>query len=98
MYHKQNQMKKIVLFIMCLMVFAGCSRNTNYYEEPVPNPENTDNKNEAQKNAEKVFGTTFDSNQDWCSTTNGQVTIEVNISVTMVHLLVEVSEVKEDCP
>lgn len=91
-------MKKIVLFIMCLMVFAGCSRNTNYYEEPVPNPENTDNKNEAQKNAEKVFGTTFDSNQDWCSTTNGQVTIEVNSSVTMVQLLVEVSEVNEDCP
>lgn len=91
-------MKKIVLVVMCLGLFFSCG-NKDLYEEPVPTPENNENAQEnAQENAEKVFGTTFDPNQDWCSTLNGEVTIEVNETVTKVQILVEVCEVNEDCP
>lgn len=90
-------MKKVLALVMCLGVFAGCNRGVDLYEAPVDKPENTNNENKLEEQAEKVFGVVFDENQDWCSTTSGEVTVQVNASVKKVQLLVEVCEVTEDC-
>ena len=92
-------MKKIVFAAMCLMGLASCSK-TDFYQDPVDpvKPEETMSQEDAVKHAEEVLGFTIDPNQDWCTTVNGEVNVQVNASVKKVQLLVDICEVEEDCP
>ena len=86
-------MKKIVFGLsICLLTLTGCGEK-NLYEGPVTPPVDPD---PVKENADQVFGYSFDPNQDWCSTTTGQLSIYVNASVKKVQLLVEVCEVLDD--
>ena len=86
--------KSIIVSVVSLMVFAGCSHNVDLYE----GPENTTSKEDINNNVKKVFGTDFASNQDWCTTTSGELTILTDASVSKVQLLVNVREVYDDAP
>lgn len=70
-------MNKSTIFAFAgMMLFASCSRNIEYLGPLVNEP----TAEEISANVEKVFGVTFDPNQDWCTTTNGKVTITINNS------------------
>ena len=86
--------KSIIVSVVSLMVFAGCSHNVDLYE----GPENTTSEEDINNNVKKVFGTDFASNQDWCTTTSGELTIQTDASVSKVQLLVKVREVYDDVP
>ena len=86
--------KSIIVSVVSLMVFAGCSHNVDLYE----GPENTTSEEDINNNVKKVFGTDFASNQDWCTTTSGELTILTDASVSKVQLLVNVREVYDDVP
>ena len=83
---------------MCLGVFVSCSHEVNLYEPPVEDNGNTVSNEEIKDNAEDMLGVTLDPEQDWCTTTSGEVTVTVNASVSKVQLIVKVCEVTEDCP
>ena len=62
-------MKKSVFFAIAgMVVFASCSKDFDFSA-----PEVT--AEQINENVEKVFGVTFDPNQDWCTTQSGKVTI-----------------------
>lgn len=61
-------MKKNVLFVAGLLLMASCSHDMDF-----PTQEDA-----VKTNVEKIFGVTFDPNQDWCTTANGKVTITIN--------------------
>lgn len=68
-------MKKssLILFAAAgLMTLASCSRDTEIF--------NAENAKDAaiKANVEKIFGVTFNPNQDWCMTTSGKVTLTIN--------------------
>jgi len=86
--------KKIIVSVVSLMVFAGCSHNVDLYEGPA----NTTSEEDINNNVKKVFGTDFASNQDWCTTTSGELTVLTDASVSKVQLLVKVREVYDDVP
>lgn len=62
-------MKKNVLFFMLLTtLFTGCLKHDfPGYEENM--------KQQIDENVTKIFGTNFDPDHDWCTTTNGEVTV-----------------------
>ena len=85
-------MKKMTTFAAIgLLVLASCSKSTDLYQPPVEPEIPTPN-----ANVQKVFGTTFDPNHDWCTTVNGKVTILVNSSIKTVQVLVYLEHVDED--
>lgn len=91
-------MKKIVSVVMSMVVMASCSP-TDYYQEAAPATPQENTINEEQiKHAEEVLGFEIDPNQDWCTTVNGEVTVQVDASVKKVQLLVNICEVEEECP
>ena len=87
-----------------LLVLASCSKSTDLYQPPVepeiPTPvtptEPEITQEDINANVQKVFGTTFDPNHDWCTTVNGKVTILVNSSIKTVQVLVYLEHVDED--
>ncbi|SEF89954.1 protein of unknown function [Xylanibacter ruminicola] len=91
-------MKKLFPIAICgLLLFMGCSKSKDLFDTPVdppspPGPVTPDSNDEISANVQKVFGTTFDPNQDWCTTTSGEVKITANASIQTVQLLVYVSE------
>lgn len=88
-------MKKIVLFALAsLMLLASCSRGVDLYQDP----ENKTSEEDINNNVKSVFGVDFASNQDWCTTTSGELTILADASVSKVQLLVKVREVYDDVP
>lgn len=88
-------MKKNVLFaFVSLMLFASCSRGVDLYQDP----ENKTSEEDINNNVKGVFGVDFASNQDWCTTTSGELTILADASVSKVQLLVKVREVYDDVP
>lgn len=88
-------MKKGLLFaVVSLMMSVSCSHGVDMYEGPVDNTSEEDIKD----NVEKVFGVTFASNQDWCTTASGELTILSDASVKKIQLLVKVREVYDDVP
>ena len=88
-------MKKNVLFAFAsLMLFASCSRGVDLYQDP----ENKTSEEDINNNVKGVFGVDFASNQDWCTTTSGELTILADASVSKVQLLVKVREVYDDVP
>lgn len=88
-------MKKNVLFALAsLMLLTGCSRGVDLYQDP----ENKTSEEDINNNVKGVFGVDFASNQDWCTTTSGELTILADASVSKVQLLVKVREVYDDVP
>ena len=88
-------MKKNVLFALAsLMLLASCSRGVDLYQDP----ENKTSEEVINNNVKSVFGVDFASNQDWCTTTSGELTILADASVSKVQLLVKVREVYDDVP
>lgn len=83
--------KNVLLVIAGLLMLAGCSKEKDVFTLT------QDDINTAlgKANAEKVFGVTFDPNQDWNSTVSGEVTIKADPTVKKVQLLVNVSEVND---
>lgn len=88
-------MKKKVLFALaCLMMLASCSHSVDLYDETANNA----SEEEVKGNVKNVFGVDFASNQDWCTTASGELTILADASVKKVQLLVMVREVYDDVP
>ena len=88
-------MKINVLFALAsLMLLASCSRGVDLYQDP----ENKTSEEDINNNVKGVFGVDFASNQDWCTTTSGELTILADASVSKVQLLVKVREVYDDVP
>ena len=89
---------KISLFTAALgiLVFTSCSKPTDLYN-PQPEPVNpTSQEEEIKDNVQKVFGVTFDPNQDWSSTTTKEVTINANSTIKKVQVLVYLDAVDEE--
>jgi hypothetical protein len=72
--------KKLFYLAISALVLTGCSKNDLGGTPP------TDQET-IKKNVEKVFGTKFDANHDWCTTASGQVTINgITSGTTKVQL------------
>lgn len=85
-----------------LLLLASCSKSTDLYEGPAPvdpptpvTPTETTS-DDINANVQKVFGVTFDPNQDWSSTITGEVTINANSSIKRVQVMAYVSSTNED--
>jgi len=80
-------MKKVVIYSLFAIALAGCSEDKTMAdgEQPV----NADPAAIAE-NVEKVFGVTFDPNQDWKMLTNEQVTITANAEETDIFSVARV--------
>ena len=80
-------MKKIFICMTAMMLMlTGCMKNEmpDYSEYQ---------KQQINENVQKVFGTTFDPNHTWCTTTAGQITIsDIPAGTECVSLLVYVKE------
>ena len=86
-------MKKLFLFVAIGLVLSSCTKGFDM-QDPTPDPTPTNNKatqEEINANVAKVFGTTFSSNHDWNSTTNGTVTLKFDSSVKRVAVLASLS-------
>ena len=68
--------KSVIVAFVGLVLFASCSKEIEYLGPQTPQVTAEDIKS----NVEKVFGVTFDPNQDWCTTESGKVTISFNNS------------------
>lgn len=66
-------MKKNVLLVVAgLLLMTSCSHDMDF---SLPKQQQQE---AIKSNVEKIFGVTFDPNQDWCTTQNGRVTITIN--------------------
>ena len=93
-------MKKItIIAAIGAFVLASCSKTTDLYEpekDPVNTGDNTVSPDDINANVHKIFGVDFDPNQDWCTTTTKQVTINANSSIKKVQVLVYLDAEDED--
>ena len=87
-------MKKSIIAFLSVLAFTSCSHDLDF--SPSPEQQAIKEK-EIKENAQKVFGVTFDPNQDWCTTVSGKVTIQANASVKKVQVLTELREIYGDC-
>ena len=76
-----------------MLVFASCTKEADLRDLT----EDVDAISNAiiNSNVLKVFGETFDPNHDWCTTVNGEVTIQADASVKKVQVLVKVSDIDD---
>ncbi len=83
--------KKLFILAISALVFAGCTKN-DVSETPQTDKEPVKN------NVEKVFGTKFDANHDWCTTTSGKVVVQgIPAGTTKVQLYALIAtEVTDD--
>ena len=78
--------KKFVYTAALALMLTGCIKNEmpDYSEMQ---------KQQIKENVQKVFGTTFDKNHTWCTTTAGQITVsDIPAETESVALLVYVKE------
>jgi hypothetical protein len=85
--------KHVFLAITTVLVLASCSKETDVYDATASKDFATEDMISA--NVEKVFGTTFDPNHDWCTTTSGEVSIQADATVKKVQVLVNVCEIDD---
>lgn len=92
-------MKKIaIIAAIGAFVLASCSKTTDLYQ-PENDPVNTGdvvNPDDINANVKNIFGVDFDPNQDWCTSTTKQVTINANSSIKKVQVLVYLDAVDEE--
>ena len=75
-----------------IIVMAGCSS-----EKEASGDSMRVSDAEIKANVEKVFGVTFDPNQDWCTTVSGEVAVTIGMSgIERVQLLALTNEVDEE--
>ena len=68
----------------CALLLQGCSKDKDLYT----NSGQENNNNDAIKeNVTKVFGVTFDANQDWSMLKNGEVTITANADLDDIAIV-----------
>lgn len=82
-------MKKLLSLAVFGLVLSGCTKGFDMVEptpEPTPNPTGVTDE-EIKKHAEETLGFTIPDNQDWNTTTNGTVTINVDSSVKKVSVM-----------
>jgi hypothetical protein len=89
-------MKKSFLFAATsILILASCSKSPDFADvaQKTSTPQE-----EINANAQKIFGITFDSNHDWCTTTSGQVTFSgIPAGTTKIQLYALIAtEVKDD--
>ena len=87
-------MKKsyLPLAVACLLA-TGCSKNMADYA----GPQNGATEEEVKDNVEKVFGVTFDTDHDWCTTLAGSVTVNnIPAEVKTVQVLVYTADGYDD--
>ena len=94
-------MKKFLLFaVLGLVLLTGCSKGIDYVgPEPTTDPDPTPTgvtEAEIKANVLKVFGTEFSSNQDWNTTTSGNVTFNINSDVKKVAILAMTTHTDEN--
>ena len=100
-------MKKLFAIAVLGLILSSCVKGVEGVEpEPTPNPEPTptptNNKatqEEINANVAKIFGTTFNPNQDWSSTTKHTVTITADApmsDIAKVQILTEAPYFNED--
>ena len=61
-------MKKLIYVALGALMLVGCNKYSFDAADEVKS-------NQIRENVEKVFGTKFDANHDWCTTTSGQLVI-----------------------
>ena len=66
-------MKKRYLLTISALALIGCVNMPDYDENEALYPTLT--KEQIQQNVQEVFGTTFDPNQDWLSTSHKTISI-----------------------
>ena len=74
-------MKQLVLYSLLALAVVGCSKDADLFQGEQTNPVEVDPAAIAA-NVEKVFGVTFDPNQDWKMIKREQVTITANAEET----------------
>lgn len=82
-------MKKLFTLAIIGLVLSGCSKGFDMPEptpEPTPTPTGVTDE-EIRKHAEETLGFIIPANQDWNTTTNGTVTINVDSSVKKVSVI-----------
>lgn len=90
-------MKKLLSLAILGLILSGCVKGFDGTEptpDPTPTPDLTPTgvtQEEIDANVAKVFGTTFSSNQDWNSATNGTVTLNFDQTVKKVAVMALVS-------
>ena len=62
--------------VVCSLVFAGCTKMTDYYVDQEEFPELS--KEQIDQNVKNVFGTTFSPDQDWTMSVTGSVKIKAD--------------------
>ena len=81
---QDNSMKKLAFLALCLPLFVACSHDSDYEESLNA---------QIKENVQRVFGTTFSPEHDWCTTESRNVTITgIPSNVESVKVLVHVAE------
>lgn len=79
-------MKKLIYVVLSALVLVSCNK---YSFDSAEEYQNT----QIRENVEKVFGTKFDVNHDWCTTTSGQILVSgIPSGVKKVQVLAYVTE------
>lgn len=91
-------MKNLLTFAtLCLFLLVGCSKDFNEVD-PLP-VNNKASQEEIAANVAKIFGTTFDSNHDWSSTTKYTVKVTADAplnDIVKVQILNEAPYLNEN--
>lgn len=74
-------MKKLAIYSLLALSVVGCSKDKDLYQGEQSSPVEVD-PSEIAANVEKVFGITFDPNQDWKMIKNEKVEITANAEET----------------
>ncbi len=78
-------MKKIISYVLFLLLIVGCSKTE---VSDTGNPlQNETSQTEISDNVAKVFGTTFNANHDWSSTSSTQVTATFTQNVKKIQVM-----------
>ena len=75
----------LYLLIICMFLFSSCMKHD--FDD--------DRDQQIKNNVEQVFGTVFDKNHDWCTTTNTTVTVVPNSNDIISKVQILISE-KQD--
>lgn len=77
---------KLLFFVLSLLLLTSCLKHDLPYSNQV-------NKERIDENVNKVFGTKFDVNHDWCTTSAGKVIInDIPYGTEKIQLLAYISE------
>ena len=83
-------MKKYLVFLLSALMLSSCLKHDFGDYNRVTDEQ-------IKENVEKVFGTTFDPEHDWCTTTNGEITVNgIPSNIDKVQVFAYVIDETED--